>query len=28
VEPGAIAALTDYEHTVRHYEVIEDVDRA
>jgi heme-degrading monooxygenase HmoA len=28
VEPGAIAALTDYEPTVRHYEVIEDVDHA
>ena len=25
VEPGAIAALTDYDHTVRHYEVVEEV---
>lgn len=25
VEPGAIAVLSEYEHTVRHYEVIEDV---
>lgn len=25
VEPGAIAALSDYDHTVRHYEAIEDV---
>lgn len=24
VEPGAIAALSEYEHAVRHYEVIED----
>lgn len=28
VEPGAIAALTEYEHTVRHYEVIEHVGSA
>lgn len=27
VEPGAVVALSEYEHTVRHYEVIEDVDR-
>lgn len=26
VEPGAVAALSEYEHTVRHYEVIEDID--
>jgi heme-degrading monooxygenase HmoA len=25
VEPGAVAALSDYDHTVRHYEVIENV---
>ena len=25
VEPGAVAALNDYDHTVRHYEVIEDI---
>ncbi len=25
VEPGAIAALTDFDASVRHYEVIEDV---
>jgi heme-degrading monooxygenase HmoA len=24
VEPGAVAALTDFEHTVRHYELIEE----
>ena len=27
VEPGAVAALTDYEQTVRHYEVVEQVIR-
>lgn len=27
VEPGAVAALSEYEHTVRHYDVIEDVER-
>ena len=27
VEPGAVAALSDYDHTVRHYEVVEDVAR-
>ena len=27
VEPEAVAALSEYEHTVRHYEVVEDVDR-
>lgn len=25
VEPGAVAALTDFDTTVRHYEIIEDV---
>lgn len=25
VEPGAVAALSDYDHTVRHYEVLEEV---
>lgn len=25
VEPGAVAALSDCDHTVRHYEVLEDV---
>jgi heme-degrading monooxygenase HmoA len=25
VEPGAVAALDDFDDTVRHYEVIEDV---
>lgn len=25
VEPGAVAALTDYDETVQHYEVVEDV---
>lgn len=25
VEPGAVAALSDYDHTVRHYEVIEEI---
>lgn len=25
VEPGAVAALTDYDQTVRHYEVVEEV---
>lgn len=25
VEPGAVAALSDYDHTVRHYEVLENV---
>jgi heme-degrading monooxygenase HmoA len=25
VEPGAIAALTDYDATVRHYEVLENI---
>jgi heme-degrading monooxygenase HmoA len=25
VEPGAVAALSDYDQTVRHYEVVEDV---
>lgn len=25
VEPGAVAALSDYDHTVRHYEVVEEV---
>ncbi|GFE91133.1 antibiotic biosynthesis monooxygenase family protein [Steroidobacter agaridevorans] len=25
VEPGAVAALNDYDHTVRHYEIIEDI---
>ncbi|MFC4309943.1 antibiotic biosynthesis monooxygenase family protein [Steroidobacter flavus] len=25
VEPGAVAALSDYDRTVRHYEVVEDV---
>ena len=28
VEPGAVAALTDYDQTVRHYEVQEDVAAA
>lgn len=27
VEPGAVAALSEYEHTVRHYEVVEHVQR-
>lgn len=26
VEPGAVAALVDYDQTVRHYEVVEDID--
>lgn len=26
VEPGAVAALSDYDHTVRHYEIIESVE--
>jgi heme-degrading monooxygenase HmoA len=25
VEPGAVAALVDYDQTVRHYEVVEDI---
>jgi heme-degrading monooxygenase HmoA len=25
VEPGAVAALSDYDHTVRHYEILEEV---
>ena len=25
VEPGAVAALSDYDRTVRHYEVLEEV---
>jgi heme-degrading monooxygenase HmoA len=25
VEPGAVAALSDYDSTVRHYEVLEDI---
>ncbi len=25
VEPGAVAALSDYDHTVRHYEVLDEV---
>ena len=25
VEPEAISALVDYDHTVRHYEVVDDV---
>lgn len=25
VEPGAVAALTDYDRTVRHYEIVEEV---
>lgn len=25
VEPGAVAALSDYDHTVRHYEVVDEV---
>lgn len=25
VEPGAIAALSDYDRTVRHYEVLENI---
>ncbi len=25
VEPGAVAVLTDFDNTVRHYEVVEDV---
>jgi len=25
VEPGAVAALTDFDSTVRHYDVIQDV---
>lgn len=25
VEPGAVAALTDYDKTVRHYQVLEAV---
>jgi heme-degrading monooxygenase HmoA len=28
VEPGAIAALIDYDEAVRHYEVIEDIQDA
>jgi heme-degrading monooxygenase HmoA len=28
VEPGAVAALTDFDANVRHYEVIEDVPPA
>jgi heme-degrading monooxygenase HmoA len=28
VEPGAIVALDDYDKTVRHYEVLEDVSSA
>ncbi len=28
VEPGAVAALIDFDETVRHYEVIEDVSGA
>jgi hypothetical protein len=28
VEPGAVAALIDFDATVRHYEVIEDVASA
>lgn len=28
VEPGAVAALTDFDAHVRHYEVIETVDAA
>jgi heme-degrading monooxygenase HmoA len=27
VEPGAVAALTEFDHAVQHYEVIEDVQR-
>ena len=27
VEPGAVAALDDFDDTVRHYEVIEEVSR-
>lgn len=26
VEPGAVAALTDFDRVVQHYEVIEDAD--
>jgi heme-degrading monooxygenase HmoA len=26
VEPGAVAALSDYDRTVRHYEVIENIE--
>lgn len=25
VEPGAVAALSDYDQTVRHYEVLEEI---
>jgi heme-degrading monooxygenase HmoA len=25
VEPGAIAALSDYDHTVRHYDIVEEI---
>lgn len=28
VEPGAVAALSSYDSTVRHYEVIEEVRKA
>jgi heme-degrading monooxygenase HmoA len=28
VEPGAVAALTDFDKTVRHYEVVESVGAA
>ncbi|HEY0681933.1 MAG TPA: antibiotic biosynthesis monooxygenase [Steroidobacter sp.] len=28
VEPGAVAALSDYDQTVRHYEVVADIDNA